>query len=103
MSEKRYSVGIDLGTTHTALSYQRLDVKEGRGAQQPVMPVPQLVAPGTVEDRLLLPSFLYLPAADEFPKGALTLPWKSDGPVVGELARSHGAKVPSRLVSSAAY
>lgn len=101
MSEKRYAVGIDLGTTHSALSYQRLDAAQGRGPQQPVLPVPQLTAPGTVEERQLLPSFLYLPADEEFPKGALALPWKGEGPVTGELARSHGAKVPTRLVASA--
>ena len=101
MKGARYAVGIDLGTTHSALSYQRLDAEHGRGAQQAVLPLPQLTAPGTVEERQLLPSFQYLPADAEFPKGALALPWKWDGPVVGELARSHGAKVPSRLVSSA--
>jgi hypothetical protein len=101
VSDARYSVGIDLGTTHSALSYQRLDAEKGRGAQQPVLPIPQLTAPGTVEDRQLLPSFLYLPMAEEFPKDALKLPWKSDGTVAGELARSHGVKVPTRMVSSA--
>ena len=98
----KYAIGIDLGTTHSALSYQPMDASGGRGAQQAVLPVPQLTAPGTVESRQLLPSFLYLAAAAEFPAGSLGLPWnKSLGLIVGELARSHGAKVPSRLVSSA--
>jgi molecular chaperone DnaK (HSP70) len=101
VSAAKYCIGIDLGTTHSALSYQRLDAKEGRGAQQPVLPIPQLTAPGTVEERQLLPSFVYLPNAEEFPKDALKLPWKSDGSVAGEMARSHGVKVPTRLVSSA--
>lgn len=98
----KYAVGIDLGTTHSALSYLALDAEKGRGAHQAVLPVPQLTAPGTVEARLLLPSFLYLPADAEFPPGSLALPWPDDGrQVVGELARTHGAKVPTRLVSSA--
>jgi molecular chaperone DnaK (HSP70) len=98
----KYAIGIDLGTTHSALSYQAMDAKSGRGAGQAVLPVPQLTAPGTVESRQLLPSFLYLAAASEFPQGSLGLPWnKSLGLVVGELARSHGARVPTRLVSSA--
>ena len=64
--------------------------------------MPQLTAPGTLESKQLLPSFLYLAAAAEFPAGSLGLPWnKSLGLAVGELARSHGAKVPTRLVSSA--
>ncbi len=64
--------------------------------------IPQLVALSDAAERPLLPSFLYLPAAKEFPAGALDLPWKSAGDrAVGVLAREHGAKVPSRLVSSA--
>ncbi|MDP1823135.1 MAG: Hsp70 family protein [Archangium sp.] len=98
----KYAIGIDLGTTHCALSYQPMDAKSGRGPNQAVLPVPQLTAPGTLESKQLLPSFLYLAAAAEFPAGSLGLPWnKSLGLAVGELARSHGAKVPTRLVSSA--
>lgn len=96
----KYSVGIDLGTTHSGLSYIALDAKEGRGAQQAMFPVPQITAPGTVEAKQLLPSFVYLAAAAEFPPEALKLPWKSDA-LVGEFARAHGAKVPTRLVASA--
>jgi molecular chaperone DnaK (HSP70) len=98
----KYAIGIDLGTTHSALSYLSLDAKEGRGAGQAVLPVPQLTAPGTVEAKQLLPSFLYLAAPAEFPDGALGLPWKKNpGFAVGEFARTHGAKVPTRLVASA--
>src|SRR5215813_13652392 len=98
----RYSVGIDLGTTHCALSYFNLEEGKPRGASQPVLPVPQLSAPGVTESRVLLPSFLYLPSPEEFPPDALRLPWgKEDRQVVGEFARSHGAKVPTRLISSA--
>lgn len=101
MSDRRYAIGIDLGTTHCALSYQRLDAEKGRGAQQAVLPVPQLTSPGTVESKQLLPSFLYLPTDSEFPAGSLALPWNKSAPVAGELARTHGGKVPTRLVASA--
>lgn len=98
----KYAIGIDLGTTHSALSYLSLEATEGRGAQQAVLPVPQLAVPGSVEPRQLLPSFLYLAAAAEFPPGSLALPWnKKAEDVIGEFARTHGAKVPTRLVSSA--
>lgn len=98
----RYAIGIDLGTTHSAVSYFNLEEGKPRGAAQAMLPVPQLTAPGTVEPRTLLPSFLYLPGAQEFPAGSLGLPWNPEsGSMVGELARSHGAKVPGRLVSSA--
>ena len=97
----RYSIGIDLGTTHSALSYLKLE-EGARGKGQAMLPIAQLTAPGTVEERQLLPSFLYLPSPEEFPAGSLALPWaKERMEVVGEFARSHGAKVPTRLVSSA--
>jgi len=98
----KYAIGVDLGTTHSALSYFSLEEAKPRGAQQAMLPIPQLTSPGTVEPKQLLPSFLYLPNAAEFPDGSLALPWdKKSKDITGELARSHGAKVPARLVSSA--
>jgi len=98
----RYAIGIDLGTTHSALSYLSLEATAGRGAQQAVLPIPQLLSPGSVEPRQLLPSFLYLAAAAEFPAGSLALPWAPTlGEITGEFARAHGAKVPTHLVASA--
>ncbi|MCE9667844.1 Hsp70 family protein [Myxococcus stipitatus] len=97
----RYSIGIDLGTTHSAVSYFNLEEGKPRGRAQSMLPIAQLTAPGTVEARTLLPSFLYLPAPQEFPPGSLALPWNKDAScVIGEFARAHGAKVPTRLVSS---
>lgn len=96
-----YSVGIDLGTTHSAVSTFDLSREKGRGADQQMLPIPQLVKPGAVEELTLLPSFLYLPNENEFPPESLKLPWKSSSHITGEFARSHGAKVPTRLVSSA--
>jgi hypothetical protein len=98
----KYSVGIDLGTTHSAVSTFDLAREKGRGAEQQMLPIPQLIKPGAVEEPFLLPSFLYLPNENEFPADSLNLPWKSKNNfIVGEFARAHGAKVPTRLVSSA--
>jgi hypothetical protein len=99
----RYSIGIDLGTTHCAVSYFNLEQAAGRGTKQTMLAIPQVTAVGTVEARDLLPSFLYLPNDQEFPAGSLGLPWdkKRRNAVVGEFARAHGSKVPMRLVSSA--
>ncbi|MEI7731755.1 MAG: Hsp70 family protein [Verrucomicrobiota bacterium] len=99
----RYAIGIDLGTTNCAVSYFDLDANQSRGREQTMLAIPQVTAPGTVEERPLLPSFLYLPNAQEFPAGSLGLPWdkKRGDVVVGEFARNHGSKVPMRLVSSA--
>jgi len=92
----RYVIGIDLGTTHSALSYAELDREDARVE---TLHVPQLVAQGTIEAKALLPSFLYLAHESEGPQA---LPWDAErGFVVGEYARARGVDAPARLVSSA--
>jgi len=102
MSEARYFIGIDLGTTHSAVSYVDRAASDGEKTSQGVLPITQLTAPGAIEDIDLLPSFLYLPHASELAPGDLALPWNAERDfAVGELARSRGAGTPIRLVSSA--
>ncbi len=103
MSSARYAVGIDLGTTHCALSYVDLNHSEWEDeVTQDLMPVPQLTGPGAVAALPLLPSFLYLPHPDELAVADLALPWGGSGDrILGEMARSIGARTPIRLVSSA--
>ena len=48
----RYAIGIDLGTTHTALARASLD---DDAAPPEVVPVTQLVARGQLDARPLLP------------------------------------------------
>jgi hypothetical protein len=98
-----YSVGIDLGTTNCAIARASLD---GDAGAEPVdvLPIAQLVEPGEVADRTLLPSFGYIVGEFDFPAGSLRLPWGDDNDarqVVGELARKRGAETPMRLVASA--
>lgn len=96
MIEPRFVVGIDLGTTHTALAYAP---RGERGGAPVVLDVPQLVARGTLDARPLLPSFLYVASEGE---GPLALPWdEARGFAVGELARSAAVDSPSRVVASA--
>lgn len=79
-------IGIDLGTTNSALSF--IDPREAEGADFPpvhILPVPQQVTANATEPRRTLPSFLFL-------EGAGT---------VGEYAREQGALMPTRLVHSA--
>ncbi len=116
----KYVVGIDLGTTNSAVAFCDADAEP---PQIQMFSIPQVVRPGVVESRPTLPSFLYLPSASEMAPGALALPWGApavgasrvergetlrgggaaeDAPLcVGEFAKSHGWQVPSRLVSSA--
>jgi hypothetical protein len=102
VSQARYSIGVDLGTTHCALSYVDLAASEGEEVDLAISPIPQLTAPGSVEERPLLPSFLYLPHADELATGDLILPWVAGQAwAAGHLARDKGAQTPIRLVSSA--
>jgi hypothetical protein len=79
-------IGIDLGTTNSALAF--IDPREAEGADFPpvhVLPIPQKIASGAVEARRTLPSFLYL---------------EEEGSV-GEYAREQGALAPTRMVHSA--
>ncbi|MBL8867749.1 MAG: Hsp70 family protein [Planctomycetia bacterium] len=100
MAPSRFVVGIDLGTTNSALAY--VDTGAADAAQVKSFPIPQVVNPGAVEERPLLPSFLYLPGDGEQPAGALKLPWDAARDyAVGEFARNFGSQVPTRLVASA--
>src|SRR5512133_1896372 len=100
MADARHVVGIDLGTVNTALASVDL-AREGdlADAVRP-FPIRQLVAPGEVAERRLLPSSAYLPGPELAPE-AISLPWGASPVVVGELAREQGARVPGRLVTSA--
>ena len=97
--DSEFIVGIDLGTTNSALAYCQL---ASENSQIEVVSVPQLVNPNEVAERTLLPSFLYVPAELDFPAGSLQLPWDNQPKfVIGELARKRGGENPSRLVASA--
>ncbi|MFN7154098.1 MAG: Hsp70 family protein [Acidovorax sp.] len=98
----RFSLGIDLGTTHCALSYVDRAASDGDKVVQGVLDIPQLTGPASIEAKPLLPSFLYLPHESELAPGDLALPWSAAQDfAVGEFARSRGAATPIRLVSSA--
>ena len=102
IAPKRFSVGIDLGTTHCVVSYVELAESGDGEFPQQVMAIPQLTLPGVVEDSFQLPSFLYQAHEAELAAGSTSLPWtiKPDY-LVGEIARNLGSKTPIRLVSSA--
>ena len=86
-------VGIDLGTTHSALAYAL------PGEPVAILSIPQVVAPRSIEARPLLPSFVFFPHESD---GKQPLPWDAGRTfVVGERARAEGASQPTRVVSSA--
>jgi molecular chaperone DnaK (HSP70) len=98
--KSRYVVGIDLGTTNSALAYVDTEAPKW---QVEVLPIPQLVAPFQVEPRETLPSFHYQGTASEASAGALKLPWTAEKPTtaVGVLARDEGTSKPGRMIASA--
>ena len=102
-TKARYSVGIDLGTTNSAMACA--DLTDDDATSIEVLAIPQLVNAGEVSEHSLLPSFLYVAGEFDFPKDSLRLPWAvadAAAPwVVGELARKRGSENPSRLVASA--
>ncbi len=80
------NVGIDLGTTNSALAY--IDPQEAAEADFPpihVLPIEQQLDANKIGTLRTLPSFLYL----------------SEPPVIGAYAREQGALVPTRTVHSA--
>ncbi|MDG4606889.1 MAG: hsp70 family protein [Candidatus Contendobacter sp.] len=96
-------VGIDLGTTHTVVACADLRA----AAEIQLFAIEQLIAPGAVAARPLLPSVRYHPAAGELAAADIQLPWVFVDPgavahvILGELARERGARTPGRLVASA--
>ncbi|MBA4368866.1 MAG: molecular chaperone DnaK [Desulfobacterium sp.] len=100
---KRYIIGIDLGTTNSAVSYVDLEMNESDVSKSICLfNVPQLVGPGEFKGHSVLPSFLYIPGPYDIASSAVSIPWEREvTSFAGVFARDHGAKVPARLVASA--
>jgi hypothetical protein len=100
----KYVIGIDLGTTNSALAYAEIrpDADPFDTPEVRLMDIPQLVNPSEVRDEPLLPSSLYVPGTTDFPVGSLALPWDAEPPfVTGRLAQKRGVENAGRLVASA--
>jgi molecular chaperone DnaK (HSP70) len=101
VSPPRAVVGIDLGTTNTAVAFATL-AEGGVASRVQILEVAQLVAPGELGARAQLPSFLYLAGDHDLAAAATAVPWDpTRRNVVGELARQQGARVPDRMIASA--
>jgi molecular chaperone DnaK (HSP70) len=97
-ADARFSLGIDLGTTNSAVALEDLET-----GWTGMVEMTQLLGPNRIGEKPTLPSAVYIPHPDEFPKEQLRLPWeeKSSGVIVGHFARDHGALIPDRLITSA--
>ena len=107
MASSRFLVGIDLGTTNTVVAFCEITDNLQRSSVS-LFEIDQLIGPGEVVRRPLLPSFRYHAAKEQMSPLDLTLPWDSepisgdiDNVIIGEWARELGAKVEGRQVSSA--
>ncbi|WP_049536155.1 Hsp70 family protein [Vibrio harveyi] len=107
MASPRFLVGIDLGTTNTVVAYCEI-TDNLEQSEVSLFDIDQLIGPGEVVRKPLLPSFRYHPAIGQISPSDLTLPWKNEpvsgdisNVIVGEWARELGAKVEGRQVSSA--
>jgi hypothetical protein len=94
---KKYGLGIDLGTSNSCVSLCDLEGGHARSIE-----ITQVLGPGMIGEKPLLPSALYLPASGEYAPGSLALPWDASlDSVIGSFARERGALVPDRVVTSA--
>lgn len=96
---KQFILGIDLGTSNSCLSLCEVETGRTRGID-----ITQVLGPGVIGEKPLLPSALYIPASGEYADGSFALPWEdaaSASSVVGTFARERAALVPDRLVTSA--
>ncbi len=107
MASPRFLVGIDLGTTNTVVAYCEIN-DDLQHAPVSLFDIDQLIGPGEVVRKPLLPSFRYHPAQGQISPSDLTMPWEPSpvegdikNVIVGEWARELGAKVEGRQVSSA--
>ncbi len=102
LPDKRYIIGIDLGTTNSAVSYVDLSEDGDLSKRIKLFQVPQLTGAGEFANAPVLPSFMYIPGEYDISRDAISIPWPTEeDDFVGAFARDHGSKVPARLVSSA--
>lgn len=98
MNKNRYCIGIDLGTSNSALS--TVDLEDSLEPQ--IVPIGQIAGLHAVADKNLLPSAAYFLLEGEQSSNAFVLPWGDECKelVIGEYARDRGATLPDRLASS---
>lgn len=95
-----YLIGIDLGTTNSAVSY--IEISSGNPGNIRIYKIPQLVGAGEIASMPVLPSFLYIAGPYDIQRDLISVPWDPDSDkIIGMFARDQGIKIPARLVSSA--
>ncbi len=94
----RYIIGIDLGTTNTAVAWLDTHTED---AEPQIFHVPQVTELGETDEMETLPSFVYLPDPPDINEGALDLPWaEARDYSVGQFARKNASTLPGKVISS---
>lgn len=96
----KYIIGIDLGTTNSAVSYLQTEDAE---ATPQLLSITQVSNMGETDEFETLPSFMYLPDKEDYKAGSLNVPWSSKDRdfCIGALARKNAASQPAKTVASA--
>jgi molecular chaperone DnaK (HSP70) len=92
----RFSIGVDLGTTNSALAYVPLT----GDAQPEVLSVSQWESPAALVEGPTLPSLLYLPEDGRAAELRGRIPG-TEGWIAGRLDRRRAGETPGRVVRSA--
>src|SRR5271157_3938652 len=92
----RFSIGVDLGTTNSALAYVPLT----GDAQPEALAISQWESPAALVEAPTLPSFLYLPEDGRDAELPGRVPG-TGGWIAGRLARRRAGETPGRVVRSA--
>ena len=94
-----YTVGIDLGTTNSVVSYFENEIEN---PEINLLKIKQNIEPGVVEEKEVLPSFLYYPLQSELDADLTEkFAWQKNNWIAGAYARDRGVEVPGNFVSSA--
>ncbi len=98
MSNTKFIIGIDLGTTNSTMAYAPVCLNSDSPEEIQQFAIPQIRAAGALAEADTLPSFLYFPLENE----KTELEWaKERSFCVGEFAKERGGEIPDRLIASA--
>lgn len=96
---QKFSIGIDLGTTHCVIAYTDLAAEL---PQLQLLRIEQVTGPNQTESLPTLASFLYVPTAAENGSGLFSIPELPSYPTVaGSYARTVSAEYPERTIVAA--
>lgn len=95
--QKKYIIGIDLGTTNCTMAYAACGEESINQYS-----IPQITASGVQGEHLSLPSFVYLPLHEELKSKVAGIEWDPTRKYcVGVFARERGSELSDRMIASA--